>query len=84
MSPVKSLVKSPVNLPKDAHQPAGSSRKLCERNNTTVAQAKHYKFPPNLQALKTLQVDSLSGASKIRFFIAREQMGDLNFLPSSC
>jgi hypothetical protein len=37
-----------------------------------------------LQALKTLQVDSLSGASKIRFFIAKEEMGDLNFLPSSC
>jgi hypothetical protein len=37
-----------------------------------------------LQALKTLQVDSLSGASKIRFFIAREEIGDLNFVPSSC
>jgi hypothetical protein len=37
-----------------------------------------------LQAFKTLQVDSLSGATKIRLFIAREEMGDLNFLPSSC
>jgi hypothetical protein len=37
-----------------------------------------------LQVLKTLQVDSLSGASKIRFFIAREEIGDFYFLPSSC
>jgi hypothetical protein len=54
---------SPVNLPKDARGPAGSIRKLCEKINTTVAQAKHYKFPPNPSSpQKTLQVDSLSGA----------------------